>query len=175
MLVVWLFAIPVGSTNCILIHSRAQERDRLILEKPDCQDTRATDTNPACSACDSCIIWPPPAPGWLAFDPRKDLLLDTCWTEPMTWAHSRVRSETCISKCSSVGSGVGPGKESPFSLAGESGPSPSWMLIKDEHFSSVAHSHLGSIKDRVHVMFYKLNDTSCKLLIYWTVHIFEDQ
>lgn len=122
MLIVWLGAVQLRSTKCILISSRVQERDRLILVKSGHQETAGpvvcwtlmTNIYQAWSACN--LLLPH---GWLVVDSRR-VLWDTCWIAPMTWEHSRVRSGAYIQDGSS--------EAEPFSLAGEAGPPTAWIL-----------------------------------------------
>lgn len=95
MMVAWLVAIPLRSTKCILNHSRAQERGRLLLVESDHQEP----TGPRVCLTGWLILTKPGLQvsfdlllpqGWLVFDLRTDLLWDTCWMLPMIWEHSRV-------------------------------------------------------------------------------------
>lgn len=117
MMVTWLVAVPLRSTKCILNHSRAQERGRLILVEPDHQEpagprvclTQVTDTYQAWSAG---VIWPPPSSRltciWPQDRPFVGHLLDVA--HDMRTFQSR--SWPGISECCAMGSGLGPGRHS---------------------------------------------------------------
>lgn len=160
-MVVWLVAVPLGSTKCILIHSRAQERDRLTLVKPRHQETAGpvvclpwvTGIYPAWSACVCGVLWPPPPSGltciWPQERPLVGHLLD--WACDMKTFLSQIWDLHQWMLSSGIRAGVR--ETDTFSLASESGPPTAWIRRKGllNIFSSVGHVTNYSKVKRLHL------------------------